>query len=100
MLYLGIHKLREDFIVYYKINKRSIAQSRAIRLTITAHNRGKADALREECARIGIEVNRSDNPDVQIRECRDALIAECKRLNVKSNSRNPEIILKDLEAGR
>ena len=86
--------------MYYKINKRSVAQSRAIRLAITAHNRGKADALREACARIGIEVNRSDNPDVQIRECRDALIAECKRLNVKSNSRNPEIILKDLEAGR
>lgn len=86
--------------MYYKINKRSIAQSHAIRLTITAHNRGKADALREECARRGIEIKRSDCPDVQIRECRDALIAECKRLNVKSNSRNPEIILKDLEAGR
>lgn len=86
--------------MYYKTNKRSIAQLRAVRLVIAARNRGKADALREECARIGIEVNRSDNPDIQIRECRDALIAECKRLNVKSNSRNPEIILKDLEAGR
>lgn len=86
--------------MYYKINKRSIAQLRAVRCTITARNRCRADALREECARIGIEVNRSDYPDVQIKECRDALIAECKRLNVKSNSRNPEIILLDLKAGR
>ena len=86
--------------MYYKINKRSIAQLHTIRCTITARNRCRADALREECARIGIEVNRSDYPDVQIRECRGALIAECKRLNVKSNSRNPEIILKDLKAGR
>lgn len=86
--------------MYYKINKRSIAQLHTIRCTITARNRCKADALREECARIGIEVNRSDCPDVQIRECRDALIAECKRLNIKSNSRNPEIILLDLKAGR
>ena len=86
--------------MYYRLNKRLIAQLHTIRCTITARNRGKADALREECARIGIEVNRSDYPDVQIRECRDALIAECKRLNIKSNSRNPEIILLDLKAGR